>query len=69
MSGLLKWVEECISVEGFSFVDDIGWVATGINHNQVITKLKERAATCIEWASRRGLQFDTGKNRGGTLHM
>jgi hypothetical protein len=42
-------------------VDDLGWVATGSNVNQVVTKLEECAAKSIEWASRRGLQFHTAK--------
>jgi hypothetical protein len=60
-SGLNKWVEEYISAEGLSFVDDLGWVATGSNINQVVSKLEECAAKSIAWASRRGLQFDTAK--------
>jgi len=60
-SGLIKWVEEYVSAEGLSFVDDLGWVATGSNVNQVVTKLEECAAKSIEWASQRGLQYDTAK--------
>jgi hypothetical protein len=53
-SSLIKWVEEYVSAEGLSFVDDLGWVATGSNLNQVVTKLEECVAKRIEWASRRG---------------
>jgi hypothetical protein len=42
-------------------VDDISWVATGSTVNQVVTKLEDRAAKTIEWASWRGLQLDTAK--------
>jgi len=60
-SGLIKWVEDYVSAEGLSFVDDLGWVATGSDVNQVVTILERCAAKSIEWASRRGLQFDTAK--------
>jgi len=61
-SGLIKWVEEYVSeAEGLSFVDDLGWVATGSDVTHVVTILERCAAKSIEWASRRGLQFDTAK--------
>jgi len=60
-SRLIKAVEEYVSDEGLSFGDDLGWVATESNINQVITKLEECAAKSIECASRIGLQFDTVK--------
>jgi len=61
-SGLIKWVEEYVSeAEGLSFVDDLGWVATGNDVNHVVSILERCAARSIEWASRRGLQFDTAK--------
>jgi hypothetical protein len=49
-------------------VDDLGWVATGSDVNQVVTKLERCAAKSIEWASRRGLQFDTA-NTEAALFM
>jgi len=60
-SGLITWVKEYESAKGLSFVDDLGWVATGTNVNQVVTKLEECTSKRIEWASRRGLQFDTAQ--------
>jgi len=61
-SGLIKWVEEYISeFEGLCIVDDIGWVATGSNVNRVVTILEKCAAMSIQWANRRGLQFDDAK--------
>jgi len=61
-SGLLKLVEEYISeAERLFFVDDLGWVATGSDVNQFIMILERCAAKRIEWATRRGLQFDTAK--------
>jgi len=60
-SGLIKWVEEYISAEGLSFVYDLCWVATGSDVNEVVTRLQRCAAKSIEWASNRGLQFDTAK--------
>jgi len=60
-AGLINWVEEYASAKGLTFVDDLGWVATGNNVNQVVTTPERCAAKSIEWASRRGLQFDTAK--------
>jgi len=60
-SGLIKLVEDYVSAEGHSFVDELGWVATGSNVNQVVTKLEQCAGIIIEWASRRGQPFDTAK--------
>jgi len=51
-SGLMKWVEERVQAEGLSFVDDLGWVATGMDVNQVVERLVACAAESIEWASR-----------------
>jgi len=56
-SGLIKWVEEYAPAKGLSFVDDLGWVATGSDVNQVVTILERCVAKSIEWANRRGLQF------------
>jgi hypothetical protein len=61
-SGLIKWVEEYVSeAERLSFVDNLGWVATGSNVNHVVSILERCAVSSIVWASRRGLQFDTAK--------
>jgi hypothetical protein len=60
-SGLLEWVEESGPGEGLSFFNDLGWVATGSDVNQVVRTLEQCAAMSIEWASRQGLQFDTVK--------
>jgi hypothetical protein len=59
-SGLIKWVEEYVSeAEGLSFMDDLGWVATGSDVNQVVMIHERCAAKSTEWAGRRGQQFDT----------
>jgi hypothetical protein len=59
-SGLIKWVkEDVLEVEGLSFLEDLCWVVTGSDGNHVFTKLGSCAAKSIEWASSRGLQFDT----------
>jgi len=34
--GLIQWVEERVQAGGLSFVDDLGWVATGKDVNQVV---------------------------------
>jgi len=60
-TGLIKWVEEYVSAEELSLVDDLGWEATGSDVYQVVTTLGRCAAESIEWASRRGQQFDTAK--------
>jgi hypothetical protein len=54
-------VEERVQAEGLSFVDELGWVATVKDVNQVVENLEASAAESIEWASRRDLQFDTAK--------
>jgi len=33
-------VEERVQAEGLSFVDDLGWVATGKDVNQVVERLE-----------------------------
>lgn len=54
-----KWGEVYVSqAEGISLVDNLRWVATGRNINQVVTMLDRCVAWSIVWASRRGLQFD-----------
>jgi len=63
-SGLIKWVEEYVSAQGLSVVDDLGWVATGSDINQVVTTLQRLAAMGIEWGSRRGILLDTAKTEG-----
>jgi len=61
-SGQIKWVEDYVSeAEELSFVDDLGWVATGSDVNHVVSIVERCAANGIVWASRRGLQFDTAK--------
>jgi hypothetical protein len=47
--------------EGLSLVDDVGWVATGNNVNQVVRILEACARVSIDWAERWELQFDTAK--------
>jgi hypothetical protein len=44
-----------------SVVDDLGWVATGSDDNEVVKTLERCTAKCMEWASRGGLQFDMAK--------
>jgi len=60
--GLIKWVEEYVSeAEGLSCINDLSWVATGSDVNHVVSIFERCTAMSIEWASRRGLQFDTAK--------
>jgi len=61
-TGLIKWVKEIVhGVEGLSLVEDLGWVATRKDVNQVVRKLEACAAESIEWASRQYLKVDTAK--------
>jgi len=62
-SGLIKWVKEYISAKALCFVDNLSWVETGRNHNQVISILKRCAGKSIGWASRQELQFNTAKRK------
>jgi len=77
-SGLIKWVEEYASeAEWLSFGDDLSWVPTGSEVNHVVLILERCSAKIIEWASRRGLQFDTAMTEaalftcrwGGRKHL
>jgi len=59
-SGRIRRVEDYVSeAEGLSFVDNLGWEATGSDVNHVVSILERCPAKIIEWASRRGLLFDT----------
>ena len=61
-SGLLEWVQDYLSENlSLSLVDDLGSFATGSDITQVLSIIKIYAATSIEWASRRGLQFMSEK--------
>jgi len=62
-SGLIKWVEEYVSAEGLSFVEDLSWVAAGRGVNQVIRMLERCAARSIEWGSRRGQRSVSAKTQ------
>jgi hypothetical protein len=65
-SGLVKWVEERLSgIEGLSFVDDVGWMATGSDVSQVVRKLESCARESIDWVEKRELEFDTTKTEAG----
>jgi len=58
---MIKQVKEYVSAEELSFIDDLGWVATGSDVNQVVTTLERCAAKSIDWANRQGLQMNTAK--------
>jgi hypothetical protein len=60
-AGLIQWVEETVNAEGLSFVDDLGWGASGKDVDQVVEKLEACAPESIERATRRDLQFHTAK--------
>jgi hypothetical protein len=54
-------VEERVQAEGLSFIDDLGWLATGKDVNHMVRKLEACVAESIQWASRGDLLFDTAK--------
>jgi hypothetical protein len=61
-SGLINWVEEYMSeAEGLSIVDDLGWVVTRSDVNNVLSILERCAVKSIECANRGRLHFDTVK--------
>jgi len=64
-SGLINWVEQYRSeAQGLPFLNDLRWVATGSNVNQVVTTLERWAARSNQWVSRQRVQFDTAKTEG-----
>jgi hypothetical protein len=50
---------ERVGAEGLSVVDDIGWIATGRDVNEVVTKLGACAAESLKLTDGRGLTFET----------
>jgi len=67
-SELIKCVEDYVTgAEELSFVDDLGWVATGRDVNRIVMILEICAAQRIKWESRQGLQFDTATTKRGTI--
>jgi hypothetical protein len=65
-SGLIMLVEEYVSeAEGLPFVEDRGWVGTGTDVHHVFPILERCTGKCIEWAGRKGLQFETAKTEAG----
>jgi hypothetical protein len=50
-------------------VDDLCWVVSGSNVNQVVTKPEGCAASSIEWASRRGLQLNSAKTEAARFTL
>jgi hypothetical protein len=43
-SGLIRYVEQCVSAEGIFVLHDHGWVATGRNTNYIVTIVKKCGA-------------------------
>jgi hypothetical protein len=61
-TGLIKWVEEYVSEsDRLSLVDDVGCMETRSDVYHVVSILDRCPAKSIEWASRRGLPFDSAK--------
>jgi hypothetical protein len=59
-AGVIMWVEEYLSEgEQLSCIEDLSWVANRININHVRSIHERFAAMNIQWASRRGLLFDS----------
>jgi hypothetical protein len=49
------------NVLSLSFVDDVTWVATGVNADEVTHKLDRCAERALEWAKENAAQFGPGK--------
>jgi hypothetical protein len=48
----INWVEQYVSAEGRSIVDDLGWEVTGSDVNQGVTTRERCAVKSINWESR-----------------
>jgi len=69
-SGLMKWVEQRVArAKALSFLDDVRWVATGNDANQVVSQLEACARVSIECAERWELKFHTAKTDGHSSHI
>jgi len=77
-AGLLTWVEEYVSeAERLSFVNNLGWVATGRDVYHVLSRHLRCTAKSIEWGSWRGPQLATAnteaadftRGRGHRKHL
>ena len=51
-------IEDC---RGISFVDDITWVAEGVDLDDVVRKLEGCAAASLQWAEGNAVRFETSK--------
>ena len=51
-------IEDC---RGISFVDDITWVAEGVDLEDMVRKLEGCAATSLQWAEDNAVRFETSK--------
>jgi hypothetical protein len=61
-TGPILSVEDRVqAVKGLCISNDLGWIATGKDENQMVKKLEGCAAESIEWASRRDIEFHTAK--------
>jgi len=67
-SGLTTWLQQRVSgIEGLSFLDDVGWMATSADFSQVNRKLDSCASESIDWAGKRGARIRQRKNRASYL--
>lgn len=56
------------SIHGLSFVDNIGWWASGKDDEEVAAKLSAVAKGAVEWAEGNRVAFDHGKMEAVLFH-
>ena len=62
LSGLFPAVTNAVpDTDGLSFVDDVGWTATGGSIQEITDKLSRCAERASEWADKHAAQFDIEK--------
>jgi hypothetical protein len=54
---------EWVGAEGPCCVDDIGWIVTGKDVNEVVRKHEVCIAGSLNWAESRGPTFDTARSK------
>ena len=55
-------------IHGLSFVDDIGWWASGKDDDKVAAKLSAAAKVAVEWVEGNGVAFDHDKTEAALFH-
>ena len=61
MSGVFDKVAESNSVTSLSFIDDLGFVASGSSITEVVKNLEKVAKVVLEWGKLNAVTYDTAK--------